>query len=71
MKITRQSIISGIERTLEIPVDPEDFIIWQSGQCNIQEIMPYLSDDHREFILSGITPEEWNTAFEELNVHNI
>lgn len=65
MHITRKSAISGIERTLEIPVDPEDFLLWQSGHGNIQDLMPYLSDDHREFILSGITKDEWETAFTE------
>ena len=25
----------------------------------IQDIFPYLSADDREFIISGITPEEW------------
>jgi len=65
MQITRKSVISGIQRTLDIPVNPEDFILWQSGVGNIQELMPYLSADHREFILSGITAEEWQTAFHE------
>jgi hypothetical protein len=27
--------------------------------------MPYLTDNDREFILSGITPEEWDEAFAE------
>ena len=25
--------------------------------------MPYLNDEDREFILSGITPQEWKNAF--------
>jgi hypothetical protein len=29
----------------------------------IQEAMPNLSADDREFIMTGITPEEWNSAF--------
>jgi hypothetical protein len=65
MQITRKSVISGIQRTFDIPVDPEHFVAWQSGLGNIQDLMPYLSADHREFILSGITPEEWNDAFSE------
>lgn len=31
---------------------------WQSGLM-IQEAFPMLSADAREFILTGITPEEW------------
>jgi len=68
MKITRKSTITGIQRTFDIPVNPEDYMSWQAGYGNIQDLMPYLSDDHREFILSGITPEEWESAFlEDIN----
>lgn len=66
MQITRKSVISGIQRTKEIPVNPEDFMAWQAGYGNIQDLMPYLSLDDREFILSGITAEEWNAAFAEI-----
>jgi hypothetical protein len=66
MQITRKSVISGIQRTMEIPVNPEDFMAWQAGYGNIQDLMPYLSRDHREFILSGITTEEWDAAFAEI-----
>jgi hypothetical protein len=65
MQITRKSVITGIQRTMDIPVNPEDFMAWQAGYGNIQDLMPYLSDDHREFILSGITTKEWNEAFLE------
>lgn len=67
MQITRKSVISGIQRTMEIPVNPEDYMAWQAGYGNIQDLMPYLSLDHREFILSGITAEEWKTAFTEID----
>lgn len=67
MQITRKSVISGIQRTMDIPVNPEDFIAWQAGYGNIQDLMPYLSLEHREFILSGITAEEWNEAFAEVD----
>lgn len=65
MQITRKSVISGLQRTIDIPVKPEDFIVWQAGYGNIQDIMPYLTDAHREFILSGIVPDEWETVFAE------
>ena len=65
MRITRKSVISGIERTRDIPVNPEDMIRWQAGHGNIQDLMPYLNDSDREFILSGITSEEWGNLFKE------
>ena len=67
MRITRKSAISGIERTRDIPVNPEDYITWDKGYANIGEAMPYLSDSDKEFILSGILPGEWETVFTYMN----
>lgn len=59
MRITRKSIVSGIERTKDIPVNPDDYISWEKGYGSMQDLMPYLTDADREFILSGIVPGEW------------
>lgn len=63
MLIKRKSILTGIERTRNIPVNPEDMEAWQAGHGSIQDLMPYLNDTDREFILSGITTKEWDEAF--------
>lgn len=65
MIIKRKSVISGIVRSLDIPVNPDDYAAWQAGHGSIQDVMPYLNDDDREFILSGITSDEWDSAFSE------
>jgi hypothetical protein len=64
MKITRRSMITGVERTLEIDVTQEQLDAWSNGAF-IQDAMPNLSADDREFILSGITKAEWDEAFSE------
>ena len=66
MWIKRKSVISGIEHTRNIPVNPDDFLSWQAGLGSVQDLMPYLTDADREFILSGITEGEWDDAFGEL-----
>jgi hypothetical protein len=43
---------------LDIDVTDEQMVAWRSGEL-IQKAMPHLSDDDREFIMTGITPEEW------------
>ena len=65
MWIKRKSILTGVERTRNIPVNPDDMAAWEAGLGNIQELMPYLNDTDREFILSGITSKEWDEAFAE------
>lgn len=58
MQITRTSLISGIERTLEISVTEEQLQRWQGGEL-IQRAMPNLQPADREFIMTGITDNEW------------
>lgn len=40
---------------------------WQSGTV-IQRAMPHLSADEREFIMTGITPSEWDEIFDEVGI---
>lgn len=64
MNITRKSILTGIERTLDLPVTQEQIDAWENGEL-IQKAMPKLTPDQREFIKTGITAEEWARAFPE------
>lgn len=38
---------------------------WQQGGQFIQTAFSFLTSDEREFLLSGITKDEWDSAFEE------
>lgn len=64
MNITRTSMLTGITRTLDIPVTQLQLDRWESGTL-IQNAMPDLTADEREFIITGITGEEWDNAFGE------
>lgn len=62
MTITRTSTLTGITRTKEINVTEEQLFAWQNGAL-IQDAMPQLSADDREFVKTGITGEEWDQLF--------
>jgi len=64
MQITKVSGASGVTHTREIDVTPEQLKNWQDGAL-IQNAMPHLSPDDREFLMTGITPEEWDAMFGE------
>lgn len=64
MQITRTSPVSGITRSLEIPCTEEQMAAYKNGAL-IQVAFPDLTADQREFILTGITKDEWDTLFEE------
>lgn len=59
MNITRRSHLTGIQRTRDLPVTGEQLIRLDEGEA-IQAVLPHLSPDDREFILTGITTEEWD-----------
>lgn len=58
MLITKTSLISGITRTRNIAITNKELEAWQSGML-IQDAMPALSEAEREFVLTGITQDEW------------
>lgn len=62
MLITRKSMLTGEERTLDLPVTEEQISRWQAGEL-IQNAMPHLTAGEREFIKTGITDEEWDAEF--------
>jgi hypothetical protein len=64
MLVTMTSILSGKTTTRDINVEPEQVVAWQNGML-IQDAMPELSAPDREFIMSGITQEEWDGIFQD------
>ena len=62
MLITRTSPFSGNTNSMEIEVTQEQLSSWENGTL-IQDAMPNLSADEREFIMTGITAEEWEELF--------
>lgn len=60
MLITRTSLLTGVTRTMDLDVTPEQIIAWQGGTV-AQVAFAHLSKDQREYIISGITQEEWDT----------
>lgn len=68
MTIARKSPFTGKVSQMTLPISEEHFnscaTSWQSGTL-IQDAFPMLNPDQREFIKTGITPEEWNSMFGE------
>jgi hypothetical protein len=60
--ITKVSPFTGKYNTRTIKMDIRDYRAWKCGSP-IQNILPYLTDDDREFLMTGITKEEWDAEF--------
>jgi len=65
MQITKQCMLTGDTNTMDIPVTQDQLDDWTNGML-IQEAMPNLTAEDREFIMTGTTPEVWTKNFSEV-----
>lgn len=62
MKFVRKSLLTGIVRERNLDVSEAEIDAWENGAL-IQDALPQLSAADREWLLTGITAEEWEKAF--------
>ena len=60
MNVTRTSLISGATNTIFIEGLTQEMLEMHERGALIQDAMPCIPQELREFIMTGITPEEWN-----------
>lgn len=58
LDITRRSPRTGEDTTRRLHVTREQIEAWRNGAGLIQHIMPELSPEDREFLMTGYTPED-------------
>ena len=63
MKVQRESIISGQLNTMELNVTPQQMDRFYEGRELTQNIFPHLNSEEREFLISGMMPNEWDSVF--------
>lgn len=66
MRLTKRSPFSGKENHMDLPLTEAEYQAGQQKRADgalIQNAFPGLNPDQREFILTGITPEEWAETF--------
>jgi hypothetical protein len=54
----RRSILTGQERVRDLPVTLPQLHAWEARGDLIQDAMPHLSPDDREWLINGTTPAE-------------
>lgn len=64
MKITRTDMITGKLNTLNLDISIEQYNDWKFGRL-IQDVMPHLSADEREFLITGIMPGTFEEHFND------
>ena len=62
MMIAKTSSLSSKTHEMDIDVSDKQITLWMEGAL-IQDVMPNLTPEEREFLMTGITPEEWDATF--------
>lgn len=62
MLVTRTSVVSGVTRTRDLDVTQEQLDRWEAGEL-VHRVFPHLDDSDREFLMTGMTDEEWDAIF--------
>ena len=65
MRIIRRSLVSGETNVMDLPVTQMQLQEWKNGGL-IQNVFPDLTPDEREFIQTGITPNEWQQVEQDM-----
>lgn len=62
MLVKMTSPFSGKDNVMSLNITPEQIERWRAGEL-IQNVFPHLTPDEREFLMTGITPDEWAATF--------
>lgn len=68
MIVEKTSFISGKVHSLDLNITQEQLIKVNNRFATkelIQDIVPHLSEDDREYLMTGSTPEEWASTFRD------
>jgi len=65
VRVTMRSMFTGRLNSMELPLRQRQIEFWKLSGTPIQRVFPHLSADQREFLMTGVTPEEWTDAFGE------
>lgn len=63
MIVTRCSPMTGKVNSMDLDVTVEQMSDWKDQGMLIQDAMPQLSLDEREFVKTGYTAEDWARMF--------
>jgi len=62
MQVSKRSVASGELNTMVLDFTMPQYMDWKGGTL-AQDAFPQLNADEREFLMTGMTPDEWNEMF--------
>jgi hypothetical protein len=65
VNVMRVSPLTGKTNIMKLDISLDQIRQWENGLGLIQDIMPNLTASEREFIMTGMTDDDWDEAFGE------
>ena len=65
MIISRVSPLTGKLNVMDIDITEDQLLVYEETQIPVQDIFPHLTPSEREFLISGLTDEDWDDLFPE------
>lgn len=66
MMVYKKNLFTGKQNCMLLDVTEEQLEDWKQGNKLIQDALPHLNTDEREFLLSGTLPADWE-QFDDIN----
>ena len=71
MQITRKSILTGNENTMELPITMLQVRDWLDGEIPAFQMFPELSPEQLDFLVTGMIPSEYESLRAEVRAEAI
>lgn len=65
MNIVKTSTLTGKPNSMKLEISFQQWERLEKGEELIQDVLPHLSRGEREFLITGITPQEWKEQIGE------
>jgi hypothetical protein len=67
LQVSKRSVATGALNTMVLDITQDQIADWQGGML-IQDAMPQLSAEEREFLMTGMTPADFMAWVENYNM---
>jgi hypothetical protein len=67
LQVSKRSVATGALNTMVLDITQDQIADWQGGML-IQDAMPQLSAEEREFLMTGMTPADFMSWVENYNM---
>jgi len=65
MLVYRTNIITDEVKSMDLPVTQKQLDIYENTNTLVQDVFPDLTADQREFLISGMTPNDFTLLCED------